>query len=174
MSSDTEALGSCLRLLNEYEVALTEHGTRSELHEQLKRFLAGVLRSEHRGSAACPAPDTVFASTDELAYPLHQRSRSEAWITSRRSSTIWRAPTTALRWGQPPRGRVEHLRVLPDAGRKLDRTADGDGDARRRDRDQGACAEYDTLTAWAASGRPRRSRAEPETRVGGDAPGGPA
>jgi hypothetical protein len=34
---------------HEYEVALTEYGTRSELHDQLARFLAGVLRSERRG-----------------------------------------------------------------------------------------------------------------------------
>ena len=34
---------------HEYEVALTEYGTRSELQDQIARFLAGVLRSEHRG-----------------------------------------------------------------------------------------------------------------------------
>ncbi|WP_458210623.1 DUF7509 family protein [Haladaptatus sp. NG-SE-30] len=33
----------------EYEVALTEYGTRSELQDQLARFLVGVLRAEHRG-----------------------------------------------------------------------------------------------------------------------------
>lgn len=34
---------------HEYEVALTEYGTRSELNDQLARFLTGVVRSEHRG-----------------------------------------------------------------------------------------------------------------------------
>lgn len=34
---------------HEYEVALTEYGTRSELQDQIARFLAGVLRSEQRG-----------------------------------------------------------------------------------------------------------------------------
>ena len=43
---------------HEYEVALTEYGTRSELHEQLKRFFAGVLRSEHREDLP-PVDDTI-------------------------------------------------------------------------------------------------------------------
>lgn len=34
---------------HEYEVALTEYGTRSELQDQIARFLAGLLRSERRG-----------------------------------------------------------------------------------------------------------------------------
>lgn len=34
---------------HEYEVALTEYGTRTELRDQIARFLAGVLRSERRG-----------------------------------------------------------------------------------------------------------------------------
>lgn len=42
----------------EYEVALTEYGTRSELHDQLARFLAGVIRSEHRGDLP-PIDDEV-------------------------------------------------------------------------------------------------------------------
>ncbi|WP_049948003.1 DUF7509 family protein [Candidatus Halobonum tyrrellensis] len=44
---------------HEYEVALSEYGTRSELHEQLERFLAGVLRSERRGDLS-----SVDGSTD--------------------------------------------------------------------------------------------------------------
>ena len=43
----------------EYEVALSEYGTRSELHDQLKRFLVGVLRSERRGDLS-----SVDGSTD--------------------------------------------------------------------------------------------------------------
>lgn len=34
---------------HEYEVALTEYGTRSELQDQIARFIAGVLRTEQRG-----------------------------------------------------------------------------------------------------------------------------
>lgn len=34
---------------HEYEVALTEYGTRSELQDWIARFLAGVLRAERRG-----------------------------------------------------------------------------------------------------------------------------
>lgn len=45
---------------HEYEVALTEYGTRSELQDRLARFLAGVLRSERRGdlSSVNDEPET--------------------------------------------------------------------------------------------------------------------
>lgn len=40
----------------EYEVALTEYGTRSELRDQLSRFLGGVIRAEQRGDL-CPVSE---------------------------------------------------------------------------------------------------------------------
>ncbi|WP_303703819.1 hypothetical protein [Haloquadratum walsbyi] len=46
----------------EYEVALTEYGTRSELQDQLARFLAGILRSERRGDL--PPVDNDSATAD--------------------------------------------------------------------------------------------------------------
>ena len=47
---------------HEYEVALTEYGTRSELQDQLARFLAGILRSERRGDL--PPVDDDSATAD--------------------------------------------------------------------------------------------------------------
>ncbi|MFC6837846.1 hypothetical protein ACFQHK_15245 [Halomarina ordinaria] len=46
----------------EYEVALTDYGTRSELSDQLRRFVAGVMRAEQRGDL--PAIDATVDPTD--------------------------------------------------------------------------------------------------------------